>query len=267
MSTLKKLAVGFFIPILFMVGFGAWQISLNSQFLLTLEKIKISVENMSIVQQMDKDVVQVQQWLTDISATRGLDGLDDGFKEAEISYKSFLKGVSHFEALYKAEGLEQNLKQMLQIRNSAKAYYEMGKSMAEAYIADGPKGGNRKMSDFDTVAENIQKVLIPFKTEQEVVLNEAVQRITTSVLKAKSQLLFAVLTLVLCLFGVGYKITQSITGPLGGEPSEMNKIAQLVAQGDLKNVAIDTNSKGLKQAMNLMAESLNSKAELVEHII
>ena len=28
-------------------------------------------------------VVQVQQWLTDISATRGLDGLNDGFDEAQ----------------------------------------------------------------------------------------------------------------------------------------------------------------------------------------
>jgi hypothetical protein len=29
------------------------------------------------------NIVQVQQWLTDISATRGLDGLNDGFSEAE----------------------------------------------------------------------------------------------------------------------------------------------------------------------------------------
>lgn len=28
------------------------------------------------------DVIQVQQWLTDISATRGQDGLNDGFTEA-----------------------------------------------------------------------------------------------------------------------------------------------------------------------------------------
>ncbi len=32
---------------------------------------------------MKLDVVQVQQWLSDISATRAQDGLDDGFKEAE----------------------------------------------------------------------------------------------------------------------------------------------------------------------------------------
>ena len=35
--------------------------------------------------QLKLSVVQVQQWLTDISATRGLDGLADGFDEAEKS--------------------------------------------------------------------------------------------------------------------------------------------------------------------------------------
>ena len=34
-------------------------------------------------------VVEVQQWLTDISATRGLDGLDDGFTEAEANAALF----------------------------------------------------------------------------------------------------------------------------------------------------------------------------------
>src|SRR5690242_20106348 len=35
------------------------------------------------VDEVKFDVVQVQQWLTDVSATRGLDGLNDGFDKAE----------------------------------------------------------------------------------------------------------------------------------------------------------------------------------------
>ncbi|MCC2113350.1 MAG: hypothetical protein KDJ16_15045, partial [Hyphomicrobiales bacterium] len=41
-----------------------------------------SVELTRLTKQIQVDVVQVQQWLTDISATRGLDGLNDGFDEA-----------------------------------------------------------------------------------------------------------------------------------------------------------------------------------------
>ena len=35
-----------------------------------------------VAKDMQMQVVQIQQWLTDISATRGQDGLDDGFTPA-----------------------------------------------------------------------------------------------------------------------------------------------------------------------------------------
>lgn len=35
---------------------------------------------------LQKDIIQIQQWLTDISATRGKPGFDDGFDEAKIYY-------------------------------------------------------------------------------------------------------------------------------------------------------------------------------------
>ncbi|MBU3937084.1 MAG: diguanylate cyclase, partial [Proteobacteria bacterium] len=50
--------------------------------------------------QMQQDIIQVQQWLTDISATRGLDGLNDGFTEAENSRQSFYEGVKAFREAY-----------------------------------------------------------------------------------------------------------------------------------------------------------------------
>jgi len=36
---------------------------------------------------MEMQIIQIQQWLTDISATRGQDGLDDGYTEAEKAYQ------------------------------------------------------------------------------------------------------------------------------------------------------------------------------------
>ena len=37
----------------------------------------------TLIKTIQIDVIQVQQWLTDISATRGQDGLNDGYEEAE----------------------------------------------------------------------------------------------------------------------------------------------------------------------------------------
>jgi len=44
-------------------------------------------------------VIQVQQFLTDISATRGLDGLDDGLDEAENNARKFRTLISELESL------------------------------------------------------------------------------------------------------------------------------------------------------------------------
>jgi hemerythrin-like metal-binding protein len=95
-------------------------------------------------------VIQVQQWLTDISATRGLDGLNDGFDEAENNAQHFRQLVSELETLD-----PKNKKGYDDMRIAFDEYYKVGQQMAHAYIAEGPAGGNPMMASFDAVAEKI----------------------------------------------------------------------------------------------------------------
>lgn len=95
-------------------------------------------------------VIQVQQWLTDISATRGLDGLNDGFDEAENNAQQFRKLISELITLD-----PQNEQAYAKMQAAFDNYYEVGKRMATAYVAKGPAGGNAMMADFDAVAEKI----------------------------------------------------------------------------------------------------------------
>lgn len=101
------------------------------------------------------DVTQVQQWLTDISATRGQDGLNDGFDIAAKFSKQFYldikKAKTHAEALQ----LNQIVAKLRTIDSEFLPYYETGKKMAKAYVAHGPAGGNLLMSNFDGFAERI----------------------------------------------------------------------------------------------------------------
>jgi len=92
-------------------------------------------------------VVQVQQWLTDISATRGLDGLNDGFDEAENNAQDFRRLVEELSEL--APDKKAFFQGMLP---TFEAYYETGKKMAQAYVDQGPAGGNKMMAEFDAVA-------------------------------------------------------------------------------------------------------------------
>ncbi|WP_078120807.1 methyl-accepting chemotaxis protein [Thiosocius teredinicola] len=96
-------------------------------------------------------VVQVQQWLTDISATRGLDGLNDGFDQAATHAEDAERLMDELAALYPAKA-----DLFRGMHDKFGDYYATGKRMAEAYVAEGPQGGNQLMASFDAAAEAIQ---------------------------------------------------------------------------------------------------------------
>jgi len=117
----------------------------------TLDQATHITENeipiLSKAHELKLTVVQVQQWLTDISATRGLDGLNDGFDEAENNAKVFRSLLQELQALDKENA--EHYQAMLPIFD---AYYSVGKKMAQAYIDEGPASGNKMMAQFDAVA-------------------------------------------------------------------------------------------------------------------
>lgn len=93
-------------------------------------------------------VVQIQQWLSDISATRGLDGLDDGMRLAEKHFNiasDLLDQLNSLQADVNTSTLHGTLKQ----------YYQEGVKMAEAYIEGGPSSGNALMANFDASASRM----------------------------------------------------------------------------------------------------------------
>ena len=115
------------------------------------------VATLNKAHQLKLTVVQVQQWLTDISATRALNGLDDGFAEAENNAIEFKKLIQELMRIDKENAA--SYKKMLPVFDS---YYEVGKQMAQAYIDGGAEQGNQMMADFDAVAADMTKVVDKF---------------------------------------------------------------------------------------------------------
>lgn len=108
---------------------------------------------------MQYNIIEIQQFLTDISATRGLDGMDDGYARAEEHTQKFNE---HYKA---AHALAMELKDydiLQKVIVSSQAfppYYTTGRRMAEAYVAEGPAGGNKLMDPFDKAAQKITEHL------------------------------------------------------------------------------------------------------------
>ena len=99
--------VGVLLALLFAVSFLSF-----SHLRQELDVVKNQgMPNAMVAKDMQMQVVQMQQWLTDISATRGLDDLDDGFQEATAAKKLFFHDLEilrrHYQQQHDTQGLQQ----------------------------------------------------------------------------------------------------------------------------------------------------------------
>ncbi|MEN8258365.1 MAG: methyl-accepting chemotaxis protein [Thermodesulfobacteriota bacterium] len=162
----RRIAIGFGSPISILM-LGVLMVFVTTSSIRTKsQQSAVNFDMAMNAQKMQLDVVQVQQWLTDISATRGRDGLNDGFDEAANSRESFLHGLQTFHKYYEEQNNHEYLGKMEDLQKLFEAYYSVGIKMAEAYIAGGPGAGNKMMADFDEVAGALGEAIAPFIDEQ-----------------------------------------------------------------------------------------------------
>ena len=127
-----------------------------SQFVDVLEEADTQTELFEAMRNIQLDVVQTQQWLTDISATRGLDGLNDGIDVARTYAERLPDDIAAAKEAASKLGIGELLPVLDGVQKAYDPYFAAGLTMANAYIAEGPAGGNAHMSDFDATAETIQ---------------------------------------------------------------------------------------------------------------
>ena len=101
------------------------------------------------------DVVQVQQFLTDVSATRGLDGLNDGFDKAKSFADRFAADLLSASKLAETLHVPAVSDALGKLDGVFEPYYATGQKMAQAYVAQGPQGGNVLMGEFDATASEM----------------------------------------------------------------------------------------------------------------
>ncbi|MBM4065044.1 MAG: hypothetical protein FJ266_05300 [Planctomycetes bacterium] len=179
-----KLILGFGILLFMIAGIAGttyyFTISAKNNARITQSE---SVVFANVAHQMKLDVVQIQQWLTDISATRAQDGLNDGFEKAKKHKDSFTSHMSKFREIYSAKNNKEGLSNCDKIEKAFIDYYEEGKKMAQAYIDVGPAEGNKHMEGFDKTAEALASNLDPFINQHISALDVSMTSIISSVEK------------------------------------------------------------------------------------
>jgi methyl-accepting chemotaxis protein len=255
-----KILVCFAVPIILMIGIGLWTFQVSEGVFVKAEHAKDeSVVFGMLAQQMSKDVVQIQQWLTDISATRGLDGLDDGFDEAEKSYKSFVSGLERFENMYEEENFSQGLRTVQDLQVRIADYYEVGQKMAKGYIEGGPEVGNKLMGEFDDTAENLSSAMEPFIQEQTDEMSQKMEEIVASVNGLKTGVIVVCLTALVVAILSGLFLSKSINSPLGNAMGFVTTIAD----GDL-TTSVELNQK---DEFGMLSETLNKMVTRLKDVV
>jgi methyl-accepting chemotaxis protein len=102
-------------------------------------------------------IIQIQQWLTDISATRAAEGYDDGFAEAEKFYFKALDMTNFMIKVHQEYQEPDMVARLEKLKEDLKSYYKIGKDMANAYIKYGESEGNKLMEVLDPFSEKLQE--------------------------------------------------------------------------------------------------------------
>jgi methyl-accepting chemotaxis protein len=208
-----------------------------------------------LAENMAFNVVQVQQWLTDVSATHD----EGGYKDAEEAAGNVRAGIDKFKDMYRSENDSGALSRMSELEENFDGYYAMGKKMAAAYIYEGIEAGNTIMKEFDTVSATLASKMRDLKEEQ---ANEAVDKtneIVTAAYKVKTIMYsLSAFALVLGIL-ISMFFTRSITGPL----NEAVSFTETIASGDL---TVDVKAEGTDELGRLLS-SMESMASRLRGIV
>jgi methyl-accepting chemotaxis protein len=234
-SKIKIGASGLFVFVGLFVGLTIWeqteQISNASKVTASLAYAEKTSELSLLVKDVRYDVVQVQQFLTDISATRGLDGLDDGTKLAADAAAAFETDSKKALAMAAALKLEEAIARLEEARAAFPAYYKVGQQMSQGYVSGGPSVGNGLMSDFDAAASSVGDAM---EKLSEVVLKEseaALAGIDDVALRSSdsansARIITAIFSLIIMLVvGALAMLGVHIVRPIAGVTTTMEKLA------------------------------------------
>ncbi|MFL0168180.1 methyl-accepting chemotaxis protein [Candidatus Clostridium helianthi] len=205
------------------------------------------------------DVVQVQQFLTDISATRGAKGFDDGFDEAEKFAKDLESVLSDLK-----EKNPESASELDNIQKSFEPYYETGKKMAQAYIDGGPEKGNLSMEEFDSTSEKINEEVDKFNEAAAKNIEISISSIENDIRNTIILMGISVLALVIIFVITWRYISKNIVTPITTMLSKLNEMSN--NGGDLTQ-RIDFHSNDeigeMAKSFNLMQESFRQIINVV----
>lgn len=225
MSIAKKIVFAFSLIFVMFAAVGSYQyvVSLQQSETTTIMEAK-TLRSALMAEEMKMSVIQVQQWLTDISATRGQNGMDDGLDEASRYAAMFRKSAEEMKQVNPED--QERLQKIIVAFDD---FYAVGQKMAHVFIDQGHEKGNQLMDDFDAQAEKVNSQVDAYLQEKVQQITDSVSSIQDSIeLSNRLMLVFFLVVLVVSSV-IAYFLSRSIIKPL----RLLNQKASVIADGKL----------------------------------
>ncbi|MFC3626570.1 methyl-accepting chemotaxis protein [Vogesella amnigena] len=215
------------VTMLLLMG-GATSFSINLLLDNSRQEHQVSNRVKDDMQALRYHVVQIQQYLTDVSATADR----DGFGDAAEHYRAGVQQLQDMAAL--APALQTRLSS---VRQALDTFYRVGQQMAESYIAGGREAGNQLMkapgSGFDDRAEALTQALQQLQQQVEADNAAVVTQSEQLLHDVGLGLLLASALLIMLVLAGGVVLYRRVFRTLGGEPVEAMRQTRHIAAGDL----------------------------------
>lgn len=176
--------------------------------------------------ELQLNIVQVQQWLTDVSATRAEKGFDDGYSEAG---KYFMNANLVLDKLIKAHkelGEDEMVRELEGFKTDLQEYYIVAVEMANTYINKGTSEGNRVMEKLDPFAEKLSSRLDKWVSEHKKEYDEAAKEINSNIADFGVQSIVLSLMLIVVISS-GFIVISLIINSIKSIDIYLEKLAKL----------------------------------------
>ena len=182
--------------------------------------------------ELQLNIIQIQQWLTDVSATRAAEGFDDGYSEAAAYFKKANVTIDRLINMHDKLGEAGMVTALRAYKNNMQDYYNIGVKMADSYVKDGPQEGNKMMLKLDPFAEKLSGELEVWIKEHKEELHHANSEINSSISSFKTQSIVLFVILFLVVLG-SFSIINSIVNEIKKIDDYLVKLAHLDFTGKL----------------------------------
>ncbi len=216
-----------------------------------------------LAREMQLHTFQVQQFLSDVSATRALDGLDDGFKLAAEHAQLFRQNVAACQAIFASAGDTAGQLELTQLLTAFDTYYEVGQEMARRYVAGGPSAGNQFMPTFDAKAQELGRALDPFVGRHLESMMSSLDGISRQVIGLRNIALAGGIIAVALTISFFIAIQRSVIRPLTRLAADLQANAHETASAALQ---LQSSAQSVAEGASEQSAALTQSNGAFEHV-